>query len=342
MEDRTASNTTGEQRPLLGPKPDSSHDDNHHRRRVILVSFVMVILVDLAAFFLEAPQTKILEGIVCRRYHEGLGATTPTTPSHNDHDYAQHVQPFTWLTSGDPVRHRGGSVWPPPRVSPGDSRRAAARRHLQDGPLAARRPWGAPRGVVVLARHARGRRAVASAMIFLVVADVAPPSQRANLFFLLTACGLVGEVVATPISALLMARDPWIPYFIYTLLTLLGGLVPLVFLPETLQRTSPETQGRVCDSSREEDDSEEGQESPPRSSEMDANTLTSLAARFRPLLRQNIIAVLSAFFVAALGRQSTSFFLQYIRQRFDWTYEKVRRTASGILQDQYIPRLHLG
>lgn len=318
----------------------------------------MVILVDLAAFFLEAPQTKILEGIVCRRYYEGLGATTPTTPSHDDHDCTTRpvqAELATIVQTLNTFNRLPGLLLAIPYGIVADryGRRpvfllAILGALLQDAicktvlwqPDAfggARAAWWSSLGML-----AGGGDAVTSAMIFLVVADVAPPSQRANLFFLLTACGLVGEVVATPISALLMARDPWIPYCIYTLLTLLGGLVPLVFLPETLQRTSPETQGRVCDSSREEDDSEEGQESLPRSSEVGATTLTSLAARFRPLLRQNIIAVLSAFFVAALGRQSTSFFLQYIRQRFDWTYEKVRGTASGILQDQYIPRLHLG
>jgi hypothetical protein len=60
---------TGEERPLLGPR--RGHDDAH-QRRVIAVSFAMVILIDLAAFFLDAPQTSILEGIICNRHYNSV------------------------------------------------------------------------------------------------------------------------------------------------------------------------------------------------------------------------------------------------------------------------------
>lgn len=159
-------------------------------------------------------------------------------------------------------------------------------------------------------------------MVFLVVADVAPPHQRASLFFLLTACERVGEIVATPLSALLMSLwNPWIPYLLYSILTLLAGLVPLLFLPETLRRTKlppgTETDTSLCESNSVVDEG-------LLASVDEMPSTSTFISKFRPLLKHNVIAVLLAFFVSALGRQSTGFLLQYIRQKFDWSYEKVR------------------
>lgn len=61
------STTRQEERPLLGLKTDSH--EQKHRRHVVAVSFTMVLLTDFAAFFLDAPQTSILEGNICSRYY---------------------------------------------------------------------------------------------------------------------------------------------------------------------------------------------------------------------------------------------------------------------------------
>lgn len=164
-----------------------------------------------------------------------------------------------------------------------------------------------------------GGDAVSGSMVFLVVADVALPQQRASLFFLLTACGLLSELVATPLSALLMARDPWIPYFMYSGMTLLSGTIPLLLLPETLPKSPPQTETPQDATSVNED----AEQPAPSDADSFLPTRSTLASRFRPLVKRNVIAVLLAFFVSALGRQSTSFLLQFIRQRFNWTYEKV-------------------
>lgn len=60
-----------EERPLLSPEQDDAHIDAH-QRRVITMSFIMVILVEFVVYSLVAPQTRILEGIVCRRYYNSI------------------------------------------------------------------------------------------------------------------------------------------------------------------------------------------------------------------------------------------------------------------------------
>lgn len=135
----------------------------------------------------------------------------------------------------------------------------------------------------------------------------------------------MGEVVATPLSAFLMSKNPWIPYFIYSVLTILGGMVPLLLLPETLRKTSPEAETLSRDTGPDDERHAEVDSTPP------IPTHSAMALRLRPLVKRNVIAVPLAFFVSALGRQSTSFLLQYIRQRFNWKYEKARALIMAII-----------
>ncbi|KAK6063334.1 ATP synthase F0 [Seiridium cupressi] len=284
-----------EERPLLGREP-SDHADPH-RRRVIAMSFAMVILVDFAAFFLDAPQTSILESRICNRYYSSNPGPTDCTAGPVQAELATVNQMLNTFN-----RLPGLIV------------------AIPFGILADR--YGRRPVLIMVIIGALffvgGGDAVASGMIFLVVADVALPRQRANLFFLLTACGLISEVIATPLSAMLMLKNPWIPYFIYTGLTLLGRMVPLFLLPETLRKSTPEPEPSSCDT-----EEEDGRTAAANSSEPSlTSALSSSFSRFRPLMKRNVIAILLAFFASALGRQSTSFLLQYIRQRFNWKYEK--------------------
>lgn len=324
----------GEGAPLLGSRCNGDEANAAYtRRRVVTTTFLMVILVDLAGFFLEAPQTKILEGIICSRYYNAAAAAAAPAPGEHDctvgpvqselATVAQMLNTFNRLPGlivaipfgilADRYGRRlvlllailgallqdvisKTVLWYPDLINP-------------------RFIWLSSAALLV-----GGGDAVSGSMVFLVVADVALPQQRAGLFFLLTACGLLSELVATPLSALLMAKDPWIPYLMYSGMTLLSGTVPLLFLPETLPKSPSQTETPQDATSVDEDREQ------PASSDSDSllPTKSTLVSRFRPLAKRNVIAVLLAFFVSALGRQSTSFLLQFIHQRFNWTYEKVK------------------
>lgn len=340
------SNPSPEARPLLGPKPGNVDDEDEqkklqllqqHRRRVIAVSFTMVLLVDFAAFFLEAPQTSILEANICSRYYNGH-----TSSSFDGRDCRIGPVQMELATVNQMLntfnRLPGLFVAIPFGILADRYGRrlvfvlVLVGAILQDFISKVVLWWPdlfAPRLIWLssLATFVSGGDAVAGSMVYLVIADVAPPDQRANLFFFLTACSHVGEIVATPLSALLMSIwTPWIPYFLYTVLTLLGTMVPVMFLPETLRRDkSTSVVDHEEDASSQESDTG-GDESSPGLTNGTALTPShsKFLSRLRPLAKQNIVAVVLAFFVSALGRQSTSFLLQYIRQRFDWSYERVR------------------
>lgn len=317
----------GEERPLLGPIRGGDADAAY-QRRVVTTTFIMVILVDLAGFFLEAPQTKILEGIICSRHYSDAATTVAhdctAAPVQSElATVTQMLNTFNRLPGlfvaipfgilADRYGRRPvlllailgallqdvvskAVLWYPDLINP-------------------RFIWLSSAALLL-----GGGDAVSGSMVFLVVADVALPQQRASLFFLLTACGLLSELVATPLSALLMSKDPWIPYFMYSGLTLLGGTVPLLLLPETLPKSPPEAETSSCEASVDEDQ----EQSAPSDTTSLLPIGASFASRLRPLMKRNVVAVLLAFFVSALGRQSTSFLLQFIRKRFNWTYEKVR------------------
>lgn len=316
--------------PLLGPRTGGGGADTAFRRRVIITTFIMVILVDLAAFFQEAPQMKILEGIICSRYYNVGTLAAPADPDCNTGPVqlelatvAQILNTFNRLPGlivaipfgilADRYGRRPvllltilgallqdimlkAVLWYPDLINP-------------------RFIWLSSAALLL-----GGGDAVCGSMVYLVVADVALPEQRASLFFLLTACGLIAELVATPLSAVLMARDPWIPYFMYSGMSLLSGTLPLLFLPETLPKPTPGTEALQDATSVNHD----GEQPTPSAAASSLPTIPSLVSRLRPLKERNVVAVLVAFFVSALGRQSMSFLLQFIRQRFSWTYEKVR------------------
>lgn len=321
-----------EETPLLGPNRDGGDDaDAAYQRRVIATTFIMVIMVDLAGFFLEAPQTKILEGIICSR-HYATAASGPGSGSPYCAAGPVQAELATVTQMLNTFNRLPGLVVAIPFGMLADKygRRpvlllAILGALLQDAVsktvlwypdlINPRFIWLSSAALLV-----GGGDAVSGSIVFLIVADVALPEQRASLFFLLTACGLLSELVATPLSALLMSRDPWIPYLMYSGMTLLSGTVPLLFLPETLRKSPAEPETPSCDASVDED---QEQSEPPDTDSLPP-TPSTLTSRFRPLMRRNVIAVLLAFFVSALGRQSTSFLLQFIRQRFNWTYEKVR------------------
>lgn len=325
------SNIIDESRPLLEPESDD-HRKQAHRRRVIAVSFAMVLLIDLAACFLEAPQTSILESNICSAFYQHH-------PSLADRDctvepvQAELATVNQLLNTFNRLPGLFAAI-PYGIIADRYGRRpifflvilGAVLQDIICKVVLSRPDAFAPRLIWLssLATFVGGGDAVASSMVFLVVADVAPPDQRANFFFLLTACERVGEIVATPLSALLMTVwNPWIPYILYSVLTLIAGMIPVLFLPETLERSEPPSPSL-------------SQPNPGVNGELGATAkaksqgLSALISKFRPLHKHNVVALLLAFFVASLGRQSTTFLLQYIRQRFDWSYEKVRTDNNNL------------
>ncbi|KAH8706205.1 major facilitator superfamily domain-containing protein [Ilyonectria robusta] len=316
-------NYTSESTPLLGANASKAK-----KEYVVAVAFTLVILVDFAGVLTETPQTNILEGIICRRYYNShpTEASLDCTAGPIQAELATITQLLNTfnLIPGLLVSIPYGVLADTygRRAILALSMMALITQDILAKIILWRSDIFAPRLIWLtsITRFAGGGEIVASSMIFLMIADVVPAHERANTFFLFSACILVGDVVATPLGALLMSKNPWIPYILSTVLATVVGGIALLLLPETLNKA----------------DSSEGVQRPPSvtgneqrasprtadSKTLGSKRLQALLSRLRPLAKANIIAIMLAFFVASLGRQSTGFLVQYIRQRFNWSYAK--------------------
>lgn len=71
------------------------------------------------------------------------------------------------------------------------------------------------------------------AMLYTVIADVVPVSERATVFLQLMAVYLTSQMIAGPLGGILMIRDPWVPLLGSLGVFFLTGLA-IWALPETL------------------------------------------------------------------------------------------------------------
>ncbi|EKG10419.1 Major facilitator superfamily [Macrophomina phaseolina MS6] len=315
--------------PLLTPdaqngdvraKQDAMADASPRKHYVFGVIIALLVIVDFAGCMLEAPQTDIFEKIICDKYYASSSSAAA------GRDCTVHAVQGELALVNELLRTLNQMPGILLAIPYGILADRIGRRPVlllssfgccvQDvlakvvcwwpAVFPLRLVWLSPMGRVI-----GGGDAVASSMIYLMLADVFPQDEMAGCFFKASATILIGDVVGTPLSAALMTRSSWIPYTLSLALSLVGVLVPLYLLPETLHKTTTAPSER-----------------------QDRAKSRSLGVRVRLWageLRQakrhvfadsNVLLLLFAFFAATLGRQSTGFQLQYVRQRFNWTYAR--------------------
>ena len=171
---------------------------------------------------------------------------------------------------------------------------------------------------------------------FVMVADVCPAElryekhvgfriwgvqltqDRATAFAWVQSALLLAQFVFTPVGGALISQDPWIPMFICSGFMVLGLLVAMVFLPETLplaDRKSNDASELPTERSRRAKSGLQIQE-----------RLGSLANIGLWLLGNSKLSMtLLCFFFFAVGQQeNSSLLLQYAYKRFNWSLGEVR------------------
>ncbi|KAK2595138.1 hypothetical protein QQS21_007164 [Conoideocrella luteorostrata] len=93
-----------------------------------------------------------------------------------------------------------------------------------------------------------GGQRMAEAMVFTIIADVAPRSKRAPWFQWVTAAVLSGELAGAFLSGRLVERSIWLPLYISLALILFGDLLFMYFTPETLPKNSKKIEFMDADS----------------------------------------------------------------------------------------------
>lgn len=313
------------------PKAEPKHSIHHKKPYVFSVIILLLLAVDFAGCLLEAPQTDIFEKIICDKYYASALSSTERDCTVRDvqselalvNELLRTINQLPSILLAIPYGILADRIGRRPVLI-----LSMIGCCFQDilAKIVCWWPSVFPLRLVWLSSVGRfigGGDAVASSMIYLMMADVFPQEKRADCFFKASATILLGEIIGIPLSAALMNYGSWIPYVLSLALSVVGLLIPIFLLPETLQRTS------ATGTEQQED----------------AGKNRLIFPRFRRWIHQldqvrnqvfannNVVLMLVAFFAATLGRQSTGFQLQYVRQRFKWTYAKVSSSLGMLLAE---------
>lgn len=142
------------------------------------------------------------------------------------------------------------------------------------------------------------------------------PFTRTTVFFQLQACVLFAELVAPPLSSILMSHNVWTPMYIALAIKVLGVLIASAI---------PETRGQELARQTPPNSSHEEQEGQERTSRPEITRKNSSSHRdIMTFLRQdiNVTLLVAIFLVITIGRQTMMLLLQYVSKRYDWSLAK--------------------
>jgi hypothetical protein len=126
----------------------------------------------------------------------------------------------------------------------------------------------------------------------------------------LQAAVLISDILANPLSSVLMAHNAWTPCFLGVGIQALATVL-LMALPETLDfaRGSRPSDAPI-DGCKEEEPTLRG----------------CLAKNFRSIVSdQNVAGLVFSLLILTVGAESLDFLLQYVSQRYGWSIAQVCR-----------------
>lgn len=141
---------------------------------------------------------------------------------------------------------------------------------------------------------------------FLLGAYFTDRILRSTIFFILQATILCSDILAPPLSSILMTKNIWIPCILGILIQVSGTFLTMM-LPETLHLS--QTKG---DPSNESSTQKE-----PSIAMQFKNNLTSI------FQNRKITVLVVSLSVLTIGNESIDFLLQYVSKRYDWSIAKV-------------------
>lgn len=145
--------------------------------------------------------------------------------------------------------------------------------------------------------------------------------SRATALFRFISLSILAEVTATPISALTMNIDPWLPYLLGPMILLVGAAFS-VFVPETL------TEG-IARQPDESSDRELAETSEASSSKDTVYRIVIAKAQLffaeTRFMWENpkLLISLAVVFVGVLDRSSLFLLIQYASVKYHWSISQV-------------------
>ncbi|KAG6358864.1 hypothetical protein INS49_012383 [Diaporthe citri] len=188
-----------------------------------------------------------------------------------------------------------------------------------------------------------GGETVAEAMVFAIVADVAPEGKRATYFQFEICAVLLAEAVAPFVASAMMAHFVWLPILVSPAIMTLGGIL-ISLIPETLdmrhdafgntrRKVTPSVPRAPTFTNRVHKHTPEAIKTPSRWTRF----RESLISTIRLLKSRDILALTpSASLTIPVATVTMGITLRYIPIRFGWTLEQTGmvlgvRTGLNIL-----------
>ncbi|KAK4165567.1 major facilitator superfamily domain-containing protein [Cladorrhinum sp. PSN259] len=314
----------------LGPKPMSVKSILF----TMLTSAGVVFLLDIGNSLSLAPQTAILESIVCQRYYERLHGQL-------NWQYQGNVSVISWGAGGTDKDCKIGPIQSQVAFINGWKDVCETLPGIlfavPFGILADR--WGR-KGVMLMAvlglvladgwvrfvywfpnffplwsvwlggwlQVIGAGGTTLSSMVFAQLADVCPAEQRTAAFSILASSTLLSQLIFVPVGAALMDwLSPWVPMFLTSGLGILGLVVAWIYVPETKPITS-----------EDEDQDEERRDS-------EWFQLRELGMKGKELARGFVknrsaaLVLVSTFCFSLAIMSDSSLLLQYVSKRLGWT-----------------------
>ncbi|KID74511.1 MFS efflux pump atnC [Metarhizium brunneum] len=318
--------------PLLGQSTcreynqEDEQTSNISARTVLILVGICIIAIDFGNYLSFAPQIDILEQIVCRRHGIARPGDASGPDCKADGIQAELAILVGWMAFCNQVP---GIILALPYGFAADrfGRKPVLLLSLiglileemvvrfilgTSDRIPAEAIWAAP-----LLQLIGGGPQIATSMAFTIITDVFPASQRSSIFFRLSAIILLGELLATPSSALAMSWTPWFPFLAGVAFEFIG-LAAAFALPETMparsRREAPLEERRAWP------DDQQG----TRKHVFSIRSLLQKWSLFRghgisAKVMMNILLVTASFLMASIGREALQFVVQYASKKFSWT-----------------------
>ncbi|KAJ5188096.1 Major facilitator superfamily domain general substrate transporter [Penicillium cf. griseofulvum] len=339
----TRTSEADERAPLLGGHEadhvDHSKITSFPRRHLLLLVCLSVVAADFGNYLGYAPHIEILESIICRQ------ARGSNSFVGNDNCKSPDVQGELALVNGwkDTFDQVPGILLALPYGFAADriGRKPILALSLTglileeisirlifsfNSALPLRMVWATPVFQII-----GGGPQIATAMAYAMVTDIVPSSQRASVFFILSAATLLGEIIATPVAAFLMSWSPWIPSLLGLFFECLG-LLGATFISDIPFNSAPSNDQR--DLEEEEESQEEGHnlslaDDPPylRWKNTIRRQWNHVQNDYLASWSANLFYTVGAFLLASIGRQALQLIVQYASNRFSWS---IARASSLI------------
>ncbi|KAM7187475.1 MFS general substrate transporter [Rhypophila sp. PSN 637] len=333
-----------ESRPLLwrafraqdaisGPSIDTSR-----RTRLLILICISIVAADFAILLSKAPQLSILQSLVCEDHRN-----TTKIKGKPEHDFCKSdiAQGELAILTGWKERFDTipGIILALPYGYAADryGRRPILLLSLLgvilEGIFERLIIWWHSGGLgelrslwwVPLCQFIGGGPQVASSMAYAMLSDLFPSEKRASVFFLIGAALIMSEVLAGPLSAIMMTYwDPWFPVLTGSFLQLLAFFTAAL-LPETMPSPDPETAPLISLLDHQDEDEEEEEEEPDDTiplidwKHVFSNITTYHTDIKALLLKRNVSSLVISVLFASVGRQAVQLIVQYASKRFNWT-----------------------